>query len=153
MLEENLRVTREVSAASSCIPRALIESMLDNMSLHRPMRQIWGLVVSHPWGCLFLSAQELTSLVRRLNLVTTYSRRRRNFSARCYKRSCEADTVICLQTLETFLPEYEYHYFLEGIISLYFIMASGGSSCSRRQLEAPGDPGGVHAGPSHCKAS
>ena len=66
------------------------------------------------WGCLFLGAQELTSLAGKLNLVTTYSGRRRNFSARCYKRSCEAVIVICLQTLETFLPEYEYHYSLDG---------------------------------------
>ena len=27
-----------------------------------------GLLVSHPWGCLFLGAQELTSLVRGLIL-------------------------------------------------------------------------------------
>jgi hypothetical protein len=73
-----------------------------------------SLVVSHPWGCLFLGAEELISLVRRLNLVTTYSGRRRNFSTRCYKRTCEVITVICLQTLETFLLEYEYHYSLDG---------------------------------------
>ena len=73
-----------------------------------------GLVVSHPWGCLFLGAQELTSLVRRLNLVTTYSRRRRSFSIRCYKRTCEAITVIYLHTLETFLLEYEYHCSING---------------------------------------
>ena len=113
MLEENLRVTREVLATSFCIPNVLIGSILDIMSLHLPMRQIWGLVVSHPWGCLFLGAQELTSLVRRLNLVTTYSgRRRRSFSRRCYKRTCEVISIICLHTLETFLPEYEYHYSL-----------------------------------------
>ena len=98
------------------------------------------LVVSHPWSCLFQGAQELTSLVRRLNLVITYSGRRRNFSVRCYKRSGEAITVICLQTLKTFLPEYEYHYSLNG-------------SCSRCRLEVPRDPGGVHAGSSYCKAS
>ena len=73
-----------------------------------------GLVVSHPWGCLSLGAQELISLVGRLNLVTTYSGRRRSFSRRCYKRTCEAITVICLHALETFLPEYEYHYSLNG---------------------------------------
>jgi len=73
-----------------------------------------GLVVSHPWGCLFLGAQELISLAGRLNLVTTYSRRRRNFSRRCYKRTCEVITVICLQTLENFLAGYEYHYSLDG---------------------------------------
>src|SRR6185295_16437838 len=73
-----------------------------------------GLVVSHPWDCLFLGAQELTSPVRRLNLVTTYSGIRRNFSARCYKRPCEAITVIFLQTLKSFLPEYKYHYSLNG---------------------------------------
>ena len=42
MLEENLRVAGEVSAASSCIPNVLIRSMLDIMSLYLPMRQIWG---------------------------------------------------------------------------------------------------------------
>jgi hypothetical protein len=72
------------------------------------------LIVSYSWGSQVVGAQELTSLVRRFNLVTMYSERRRNFSARCYKRSCEAITVICLQALETFLPEYEYHYFLDG---------------------------------------
>ena len=90
-----------------------------------------SLVGSHPWGCLFLDAQEPTSLVRRFNLVTKYSGRRRNFSARCYKRTCEAITVICLHTLETFLPEYEYIISLMGIISLYFVTVSGRSSCSR----------------------
>ena len=73
-----------------------------------------SLVVSHPCDCLLLGAQESISLVRRLNLVTTYSGRRRNLSARCYKRTCEVITVICLHTLETFLPEYEYHYSLDG---------------------------------------
>ena len=80
MLEENLRVTKEVSAASSCIRRDLIRSMLDMMSLHRPMKQIWGLFVSHPWGCLFLSAQELTSLAGKLDLATKCPGRNRNFS-------------------------------------------------------------------------
>ena len=70
------------------------------------------LIMSYSWGSQVVGTKELTSLVRRLNLVTTYSGRRRNFFARCYKRSCEAITVICLQTLETFLPEYEYHYSL-----------------------------------------
>ena len=39
MLEENLRVTREVPATSSCNPASLSGSMLDIMSLHIPMRQ------------------------------------------------------------------------------------------------------------------
>ena len=72
------------------------------------------LFVSYSWGSQVVDIQELTSLVGRLNLVTTYSRRRKNSFARCYKRSCEAITVICLQTLETFLPEYRYHYSLDG---------------------------------------
>ena len=72
------------------------------------------LVVSYSWDFQDGSTQELTSLVGRLNLVTTYSGRWRNFSARCYKRTCEVITVICLHTLETFLPEYEYHYSLDG---------------------------------------
>src|SRR6185503_12336622 len=109
ILEENLRVTREVSAASSCIPRALIGSILDIMSLHLPMRQIWGRWVESccvtSLGQLFLGAQELTSLVRRLNLVIMYSRRRRICSRRCNKRTCEVITVIYLHTLETFLSE------------------------------------------------
>jgi hypothetical protein len=42
---------------------------------------------------------------------------------------------------------------LMEITSLYFVTASGQSSCSRPRLEAPGDPGGVHVGPSRCKAS
>ena len=70
------------------------------------------LVVSYSWGSQVVSTQELTSLVRRINLVTTYSGRRRNSFARCKKRSCEAVTVIHLLALETFLPEYEYHYSL-----------------------------------------
>ena len=117
MLEENLRVTREVLATSSCHSHALIGSILDIMSLHIPMMQVLcgpRLVVSHPWGCLFLGAQELTSLAGRLNHVTTYSGRRRSFSRRCYKSTCEVITIICLHTLETFLPGYMYHYSLDG---------------------------------------
>ena len=72
------------------------------------------LVVSYSWGSQVVGTQELTSLVRRLNLVTTYSERRRNSFARYYKRSCEVITLICLLTLKTFLPEYEYHYSLDG---------------------------------------
>ena len=71
-------------------------------------------VVLYCWGSRVGSTQELTSLVRRLNHVTTYSERRRNSFARCKKRSCEATTVICLLALETFLPEYKYHYSLNG---------------------------------------
>ena len=40
MLEENLRVTREVPATSSCNPASLSGSMLDIMSLHILMRQV-----------------------------------------------------------------------------------------------------------------
>ena len=115
MLEENLRVTREVPAASSCIPRALIGSMLDDMSLYHPMRQIWGLVVSHPWGCLFLGAQELTSLAGRLDLATIVLWEKEKFLRRCYKRTCEVITVICLHTLVAYLPEYKYLYSRNGI--------------------------------------
>ena len=60
------------------------------------------------------SAQELTSLVWRLTLVTTYSGRRGISLSRCKKRTGEALTVICLLALETFLPGYEYHYSLSG---------------------------------------
>ena len=73
-----------------------------------------SLIISYSWGSQVEITQEFTSLVRRLNLVTTYSGRRRNFSTRCYKRTCEVITVTCLQTLETFLPEYEYFYSLNG---------------------------------------
>ena len=73
-----------------------------------------GLVVSHPWGCLFLGAQELTSLAGKLDLTIAYLGRRRSFSRRCCKRTCEVITVICLHTLENFLPEYKYHYSLNG---------------------------------------
>ena len=72
------------------------------------------LVVSYSWGSQVVGTQELTSLVGRLNLITTYSGRRRNSFARCKKRSCEAITVICFLALETFLLEYEYHYSLSG---------------------------------------
>ena len=116
MLEENL--TRKVPATSSCNPASLDGSMLDIMSMHIPMRRVlcrWvesSCVTSMGFpGCEY---PRTASLVGRLNLVITYSGRTRNFSARCYKRSCEAITVICLQTLETFLPEYEYHYSLNG---------------------------------------
>ena len=71
-------------------------------------------IVSYSWGSQVVGAQKLTFLVRRLNLVTTYSGRRRNSFARCKKRTYEALTVICLLGLETFLPEYEYHYSLSG---------------------------------------
>ena len=40
MLEENLRVTREVPATSSCNPASLDGSMLDILSLHIPMRWV-----------------------------------------------------------------------------------------------------------------
>ena len=72
------------------------------------------LVVSYSWDFQDGSTQELTSLVGRLNLVTTYSGRREVPLSRCKKRTCEALTVICLLALETFLPEYDYHYFLSG---------------------------------------
>ena len=42
MLEENLRVTKEVSATSSCNPASLSGSMLEIISLHIPMRQVLG---------------------------------------------------------------------------------------------------------------
>ena len=72
------------------------------------------LVVSYSWDFQDESTQELTSLVGRLNLVTTYSGRREVPLSRCKKRTCEALIVICLLALETFLPEYDYHYFLSG---------------------------------------
>ena len=72
------------------------------------------LVVLYSWGSQVGSTQELTSLVGRLNLVTSYLGRRRNSFAGCKKRSYEALTVICLLALKTFLPEYEYHYSLNG---------------------------------------
>ena len=118
MLEENLRVAREVSAASSCIPNVLIGSMLDIMSLHIPMRQVWGCWVESccvtSLGLPVSRCPRTASLVGRLNLVTKCSGRRRNFSTRCYKRTCEVIIVICLHALETFLPEYEYNYSLNG---------------------------------------
>ena len=73
-----------------------------------------SLVVSYSWSSQVETAQELTSLAGKLNLVTMYSGRKRNFSTRCYKRTCEALTVICHLALETFLSEYEYHYSLSG---------------------------------------
>ena len=73
-----------------------------------------GLVVSHPWGCLFLGAQEQTSLAGKLDLAITYSGRKRSFSRRCYKRTCEVITVICLHTLVAYLPEHEYLYSRNG---------------------------------------
>jgi len=73
-----------------------------------------SLIVSHPWGCLFLGVQELTSLAGKLDLATKCLGRKRNFSARCYKRICEVITVICLHTLVACLPEYEYLYSRNG---------------------------------------
>ena len=118
MLEECLRVTRKVPTTSSCIPSALIRSILDIMSLHIPMRQVWGCWVESccvtSLGLPISRCPRTASLVGRLNLVTKCSGRRRNFSARCYKRTCDVITVIYLHALETFLPEYEYHYSLNG---------------------------------------
>ena len=71
-------------------------------------------VVSCSWDFHDGNTQELTSLVRRLNLVTTYLGRREISLSGCKKRTCEALTVICLLALETFLPEYEYKYCLSG---------------------------------------
>ena len=73
-----------------------------------------NLVVSYSWSSQVETTQDLTSLAEKLDLATTYLGRRRSFSRRCYKRTCEVITVICLQTHETFLPEYEYHYSLSG---------------------------------------
>ena len=73
-----------------------------------------SLIVSYSWSSQVETAQELTFLAGKLNLATTYSGRRRSFSRKCYKRTCEVITVIYLQTLKTFLLEYEYHYSLSG---------------------------------------
>jgi len=81
------------------------------------------LVVSYSWDSQVGNPQELTSLVGRLNLVTTYSGRRSNSFVRCMKRSCQALTVICLLALETFLPEYDYHYSLSG--NNKFVLCNG----------------------------
>jgi hypothetical protein len=111
-------VSREVSAAKYCNPASLSGSMLEITSLHIPMRQVlFGLVASSfvillgfpGWAC---PKTDISG--GRLNLVTTYSERRRNRFARCKKKSCEVLTVICLLALETFLPEYEYHYSLNA---------------------------------------
>ena len=75
------------------------------------------LIVSYSWDFQDGSSQEQASLVRRLNLVTTYSWIRRNSFSKCKKRICEALTVTCLLALETFLPGYEYHYSVMRIIS------------------------------------
>ena len=108
ILQENLEWQKK-----SLLPHpATLVLSLDPFWTSCPCIFQWGrfsvdwlsLIVSHPWGCLFLGAQELTSLAGKLNLATTYSGRRRSFSRRCYKRTCEVITVICLHTLETFLP-------------------------------------------------
>jgi len=69
---------------------------------------ISGLVVSYSWVFQDGSSQEMPSPVKRLNLVATYSGRRRNSFSRCKKRTYETLTVICLLALESFLPEYKY---------------------------------------------
>ena len=115
MLEENLRVTREVPGTSFYNPASLSECWTSCPCIFqwgRFSEDEWHLVVSYSWGSQVVGAQDLASLVKRLNLVTMYLGRRRNSFARCKKRSCEATTVICLLALETFLPEYEYHYSL-----------------------------------------
>ena len=126
MLEEYLRVTREVSAAQPCNPTALIGSILDIIPRNYPGGRFsvdgLHLVVSYSWDFQDGSTQELKSLVRRLNLVTTYSERRNSF-ARCKKRTCEALTIICFLALETFLPEYDYHYSLSG--NHKFVLCNG----------------------------
>ena len=68
------------------------------------------MVVSYSWVFQDGISQEMASPVKRLNLIVMYSRRRRNFFARCKKRTCEALTVICLLALEIFLPEYGFGY-------------------------------------------
>jgi len=70
--------------------------------------------VSYSWDFQYGSTQELTSLVRRLNLITMYSGRSRNSFAKCKKRTFEVLIVIFLLALETFLPEYDYDYSLSG---------------------------------------
>ena len=83
-----------------------------------------GLVVSHPWGCLFLGAQELTSLAGKLNLATTYSGRK-------VSRVWRQITVITSILLKLFSQNTSIIIPLMGITSLYFVTASGRSSCSR----------------------
>jgi len=74
----------------------------------------WGELQGYRWsGCVYSwnfqdeSSKEMASSVKRLNLVATYSGRRRNSFSRSKKRTCEALTVIYLLALETFLLEYE----------------------------------------------
>ena len=76
-----------------------LENKFSGLEIHHVSGDEWHLVVSYSWGYFFLGAQELPSLVRRLNLVTTYSGRRRTFFSRCDKRTCEAIIVIPLQTI------------------------------------------------------
>ena len=73
-----------------------------------------SLVVSYSWDFQDGTSQEMACSVKRLVLVATYSGRRRKSFLRCKKRTCEGLTITCLLALETFLPEYDYHYSRSG---------------------------------------
>ena len=80
----------------------------------RNFKELNGLVVSYSWVFQDESSQEMACPVKGLNLIATYSGRRRNSFSRCKKGTCEALTVICLLALEIFLPWYEYSYSQSG---------------------------------------
>ena len=74
LLQENLRVSREVPAISSCNPASLSGSMLACPCIFqwgKVSEDEWHLIVSYSWDSMFLGAQELPSLMGRLNLVAT----------------------------------------------------------------------------------
>ena len=146
MLEENLRVTREVCATSSCIPNVLIESMLDIMSLYLPMSQIWGCWVE---SCCVTSLGLPISGYPRTDISD-----REAWS--CHKVFREKEKFLCKILQEYLRGDYCNLPFillklfsqdtciiipLMGITSLYFVTALGRSSCSRLLRK----PRSVHA--------
>ena len=150
MLEENLRVTWEVPATSSCHSHALIGSILDIMSLHLPMRQVLcGLIESNCVILLEFSGWDHPRID--ISSGEAWS---------CHNISWEKGKFLQKMLQEDLrgdygnLPPYSWNFFSQstciiipfmGITSLYFLMASGWSSCSR----LPRKPRSVHADLSH----
>ena len=92
--------------------------MLDIMSLHIPMRQgLRGRVAS---SCVILLGFPIFWVPKNCHLwwgdliLLQRIQGEGEIPLQDARRDREAITVICLLTLEIFLPEYEYHYSLNG---------------------------------------
>ena len=136
MLEEYLRVAREVPATSSCSPASLSESILEIISLHIPMRQVLcGWVAS---SCVILLGFPGCEYPRTdISGVETKSchnvfRGKEKFLWRMQEEALRGVYYNLPPCTWNFSPRIRVSLFsLMGIPSLYFTTASSRSSCSR----------------------